>query len=139
MVRHARYHNSQSRYLCSLCGKGFNDSSIGKKHLRTHTGLKPYQCTECVIKYANLSSLKGHLIKIHQKTYDRLRTFVCELCGYIAFSCYDYSQHKKMHSVDMLNKIWDGFGEQNIVTDKSSISMFDKINNNNILLNIVYF
>lgn len=90
--------------MCSLCGKSFNDSSAGKTHLRKHTGLKPYQCTECLVKYANLSSLKGHLIKIHQKTYDNPRTFVCELCGYIAFSNYNYSQHKKIHKADQNDK-----------------------------------
>jgi KRAB domain-containing zinc finger protein len=89
------------RYLCGFCGKDFNDSSVVKKHLRKHTGLRPYKCTECESQYVHLKTLQNHLKNVHQKTYDRPKIFVCELCGFIAYSYRDYAQHKLIHNAEL--------------------------------------
>jgi uncharacterized Zn-finger protein len=31
-------HSDTKRYLCTFCGKGFNDTFDLKRHTRTHTG-----------------------------------------------------------------------------------------------------
>ena len=36
--RHMKCHSDVKRYLCSFCGKGFNDTFDLKRHTRTHTG-----------------------------------------------------------------------------------------------------
>lgn len=35
--RHAKCHSDFKRYLCTFCGKGFNDTFDLKRHTRTHT------------------------------------------------------------------------------------------------------
>ena len=37
--RHIKCHSDYKRYLCSFCGKGFNDTFDLKRHTRTHTGM----------------------------------------------------------------------------------------------------
>ena len=39
--RHMRCHSDVKRYLCTFCGKGFNDTFDLKRHTRTHTGTLP--------------------------------------------------------------------------------------------------
>lgn len=36
--RHLKCHSDIKRYLCTFCGKGFNDTFDLKRHTRTHTG-----------------------------------------------------------------------------------------------------
>ena len=36
--RHVKCHSAIKRYLCTFCGKGFNDTFDLKRHTRTHTG-----------------------------------------------------------------------------------------------------
>jgi len=37
--RHVKCHSDIKRYLCTTCGKGFNDTFDLKRHTRTHTGM----------------------------------------------------------------------------------------------------
>ena len=39
--RHLKNHSQLKRYLCTFCGKGFNDTFDLKRHTRTHTGSHP--------------------------------------------------------------------------------------------------
>lgn len=41
--RHMKCHSDVKRYLCTFCGKGFNDTFDLKRHTRTHTGNKEHQ------------------------------------------------------------------------------------------------
>jgi uncharacterized Zn-finger protein len=40
--RHLKNHSQLKRYLCTFCGKGFNDTFDLKRHTRTHTGFLFY-------------------------------------------------------------------------------------------------
>jgi len=45
---------------CITCGKAFTTSSKLTKHLRTHTGARPYECTTCGKAFAEPSKLTTH-------------------------------------------------------------------------------
>lgn len=51
-------------FECGLCEKQVLKKN-SKRHLRSHTGEKPYKCTYCTNCYASNSSLKCHLLRIH--------------------------------------------------------------------------
>ncbi|XP_030766545.1 transcriptional regulator ovo isoform X3 [Sitophilus oryzae] len=86
--RHMKCHSDVKRYLCTFCGKGFNDTFDLKRHTRTHTGVRPYKCGLCEKSFTQRCSLESHCLKVHgvqhQYAYKERRTkvYVCEECGH---------------------------------------------------------
>ncbi|XP_073517258.1 uncharacterized protein [Phyllobates terribilis] len=74
--------------VCFECGKCFNHKSYFKKHIRTHTGEKPYSCSEC----GKCFMVKDHL-ESHQKTHAVEKPFSCSECG----KCFSHKSYFTKH------------------------------------------
>lgn len=65
-----RHHLEQPRvqqYCCHLCPKRFIHASGLSRHLATHNGVA-FQCTKCNRTFGDRSSVRRHIIKIHNDT-----------------------------------------------------------------------
>ncbi|CAF2845311.1 unnamed protein product [Rotaria sp. Silwood2] len=64
--RHLRLHSGIRPYRCTMCNTHFSRSDHLSTHLRTHTGEKPYACPECSYAACRRDMITRHL-KVHLK------------------------------------------------------------------------
>lgn len=56
----SRSSQKQGKHMCDYCGRRCSKPSVLKKHIRSHTGERPYPCTPCGISFKTKSNLYKH-------------------------------------------------------------------------------
>ncbi|TRY61861.1 hypothetical protein TCAL_12551, partial [Tigriopus californicus] len=95
MLRHMRKHSGEKPFKCSMCPKSFSRKDHLQGHERTHNGVKPFKCHLCSYATAISWSLTSHM-RIHTDE----RPFECQLCPYKARESTQLRIHLRSHTGD---------------------------------------
>lgn len=93
LIRSSGPHRSLE-HPCPQCGKVFKKPVDLRRHMRTHTGERPFQCNRCPKAFSLLCTLNEHL-KVHDNT--KLK-FPCHICRKTFTTKRSLGIHMRIHA-----------------------------------------
>ncbi|XP_017058765.1 transcription factor Ouib [Drosophila ficusphila] len=112
-------------FFCDQCGNNITGKSSFDRHLRKHSGIRPFQCELCPARFLSSGELKSHQVMHtgdrkfpcrycdrtyvnysgrlrHERTHTNDRPFVCAQCGKSFTNSYILKNHMLIHTGERL-------------------------------------
>ena len=85
-----------TKFLCTICKKTYGTANTLQRHMKQHSGVKPYECDECGKRFLDTSALKEH-----RRIHSGEKPHACDECGKIFRQSRHLTVHRRQHTGEM--------------------------------------